>query len=76
MKVKELIELLNKMPEDAVVYVWADHGQTNCMASDVYATYDEPATMPAYDFDEDMKFRYDMDTAKSNKVSAISIYSV
>jgi hypothetical protein len=38
---KELIELLKDYPDDAVIYSYADHGQTPEQVNRIYASKDE-----------------------------------
>ena len=73
MTVRELKEQLRNMPDGAMVYVWADHGQTECKSFGVYVSTKCLDRMPSYDFDEELEF--EPITIDTENIIAVSIYS-
>lgn len=69
MKVKELIKKLKDVPQNAEVYIEADHGQLAEQASSLGFTYDDE--LPYYG--DDISFKYTINTFSKKKVTAVII---
>lgn len=74
MTVRELRGMLHDIPDDAIVYVWADHGQTECKSYGIYVTDEHLKKMPLYDFEAQLSFD-DMENIPKENITAISIFS-
>jgi len=72
MTVKELKEILSRIPDDAIIYVEADHGQQPEQADIVYMTNEEFEEKAPY-YGEDLDWEDVEDIKKFNKITAVLI---
>jgi hypothetical protein len=71
---KELVEMLAFYPDDAIIYVEADHAQTPLQADCLGLSKDEKDEQDKLPYDgEDMCWRETKDVKKTDQVTAISI---
>ena len=69
---RELADLLTFMPDDAIIYIEADHGQQSEQAGSINVCYEEYDEFPYYG--EDMEWEgFDTDTDVMSKITAIRI---
>ena len=72
MKVSELLQKIDHVDGDALVYMEADHGQMPECAGSVVATTESPETMPYYG--EDLDWVSIEEVPDDKKITAIKIF--
>jgi hypothetical protein len=69
---KELVELLKPFPDEVIIYVESDHGQTPEQAGSISLSKDEQ--LPHNDFDGDMGWKDEGKVENVDHVTAIKIW--